>query len=74
MGHGVCTGPRQSALPAGQRHPVAVPCGDIPQPAFGELLEAQLVMLVHQTIPGRPFVQSGGAARSCRARFEQATC
>ena len=34
-------------------------CGDLPQPAPGELLEAQLVKVVHQTVPVRTFVRSG---------------
>ena len=32
---------------------------DLPQPAPGELLEAQLVTVVHQTVPVRTFVRSG---------------
>ena len=42
-------------LGPGQRS--VAPCGDIPQAAPGDLLEAQLETLVHQTVPSRPFVR-----------------
>ena len=48
-----------AGLPARQRYPLAPPCGDVPQPAPGDLLEARLVRLVHQPVPGRPFARAG---------------
>ena len=48
-----------AGLSAQQHHLLAVPLGDVPQPAPGGLLEAQIVILVHQVVPNRPFVRLG---------------
>lgn len=45
--------------------------GDIPQPTPGELLEAQLVMFVHQAGPSAAIRAVGQAATSRRGRAER---
>ena len=47
---------------------------DTPQPVPDELLEAQLLMLVHLTVPIRSFVRPGGPARPCRASAGLTRC
>ena len=60
VARGAREGPR---LPAEQGQPATVPCGDIAQPAPGELLETQTVPLIHQIVPAPALVGKREAHR-----------